>query len=85
MNILVWTDNDLDGAGSALVIKWLYNEKAKVFRINEVSESTITGKFKGALGALDHYDKVFILDLDLPLEAIELVDRKIYRFILRRI
>ena len=76
MNILVWTDNDLDGAGSALVIKWLYNEKAKVFRINEVSESTITGKFKGALGTLDHYDKVFILDLDLPVEAIELVDRK---------
>jgi oligoribonuclease NrnB/cAMP/cGMP phosphodiesterase (DHH superfamily) len=76
VNILVWTDNDLDGAGSALVIKWLYNEKAKVFRINEVSESTITGKFKGALGTLDHYDKVFILDLDLPVEAIELVDRK---------
>ena len=76
MNILVWTDNDLDGAGSALVIKWLYNSKAKTFLINEVSESTLSGKFKGALGTLDHYDKVFILDLDLPIEVIEVVDKK---------
>ena len=67
MNILVWTDNDLDGAGAALVIKWLYSEKAKVFRINETTESTISGKFKGTLGTLDHYDKIFILDLDLIL------------------
>ena len=68
MNILVWTDNDLDGAGAALAIKWLYSEKGKVFRINEVTESTILGKFKGALGTLDHYDKIFILDLDLKPE-----------------
>jgi len=76
VNILVWTDNDLDGAGAALVIKWLYGSKAKTFLINEVSESTITGKFKGVLGTLDHYDKVFILDLDLPAEAIKIVDKK---------
>ena len=76
MNILVWTDNDLDGAGSALVIKWLYNSKAKTFLINEVSESTLSGKFKGALGTLDHYDKIFILDLDLQPDVIEVVDKK---------
>ena len=76
MNILVWTDNDLDGAGSALVIKWLYNSKAKTFLINEVSESTLSGKFKGVLGTLDHYDKVFILDLDLQPEVIKVVDKK---------
>ena len=75
MNILVWTDNDLDGAGAALAIKWLYSEKAKVFRINEVTESTILGKFKGALGTLDHYDKIFILDLDLKPDAIKVIDR----------
>ena len=75
MNILVWTDNDLDGTGAALIIKWLYGSKAKTFLINEVSESTISGKFKGALGTLDHYDKIFILDLDLTPEVIEIVDK----------
>lgn len=75
MNILVWTDNDLDGTGAALIIKWLYGSKAKAFLINEVSESTISGKFKGVLGTLDHYDKIFILDLDLTPEVIEVVDR----------
>ena len=34
------------------------------------------GKFKGVLGTLDHYDKVFILDLDLQPEVIEVVDKK---------
>ena len=76
MNILVWTDNDLDGAGAALAIKWLYNSKAKTFVINEVSESTLSGKFKGILGTLDHYDKVFILDLDLQPEVIKVIDKK---------
>ena len=76
MNILVWTDNDLDGAGAALVIKWLYSSKARSFIINEVSESTISGKFKGVLGTLDHYDKIFIVDLDLPVDAIEIVDKE---------
>ena len=75
MNILVWTDNDLDGAGAALVIKWLYSEKAKVFRINETTESTISGKFKGTLGTLDHYDKIFILDLDLKPDVIKVIDK----------
>tara|TARA_R110000824_G_scaffold257314_1_gene446273 strand:+ start:170 stop:1042 length:873 start_codon:yes stop_codon:yes gene_type:complete len=75
VNILVWTDNDLDGAGAALVIKWLYGSKANTFLINEVSESTISGKFKGLQGTLDHYDKVFVLDLDLDPDAINVIDK----------
>ena len=74
MNIQVWTDTDLHGAGSALVLKWLYKD-AKAFNINDVSEYTFTGKFKGALQSLDHYDRVFIVDLDLTPEQIKLVDR----------
>ena len=74
MNIQVWTDIDLHGAGSALVLKWLYKD-AKAFNINDVSEYTFTGKFKGALQLLDHYDKVFIVDLDLTPEQIMLADR----------
>lgn len=74
MNIQVWTDTDLHGAGSALVLKWLYKD-AKAFNIQDVSESTLSGRFKGALHTLDHYDRVFVVDLDLTPEQIHLVDR----------
>ena len=74
MNIQVWTDTDLHGAGSALVLKWLYKE-AEAFNINDVSEYTFTGKFKGALQTLDHYDRVYIVDLNLTPEQIQLADR----------
>ena len=74
MNIQVWTDTDLHGAGSALVLRWLYKD-AKTFNINDVSEYTFTGKFKGALQTLDHYDRVYIVDLDLTPEQIKLADR----------
>ena len=74
VNIQVWTDTDLHGAGSALVLKWLYKD-AKIFNINDVSEYTITGRFKGALQTLDHYDRIFIVDLNLTPEQIRLVDR----------
>ena len=74
MNIQVWTDTDLHGAGSALVLKWLYKD-ADTFSINDVSESTIAGRFKGALHTIDHYDRVYIVDLDLAPEQIKLVDR----------
>ena len=69
MNIQVWTDTDLHGAGSALVLKWLYKD-ADTFSINDVSESTIAGRFKGALHTIDHYDRVYIVDLDLAPEQI---------------
>ena len=74
MNIQIWTDTDLHGAGSALVLKWLYKD-ADTFSINDVTESTLSGRFKGALHTLDHYDRVYIVDLDLTPEQIELVDR----------
>ena len=57
MNIQVWTDTDLHGAGATLVLKWLYKD-AKTFSINDVTEYTFTGKFKGALQTLDHYDRI---------------------------
>lgn len=74
MNIQVWTDTDLHGAGGALLLKWLY-KNSKTFNINDVTESTFTGRFKGSLNTLDHYDRIFIIDLDLDKEQIELVDR----------
>jgi len=74
VNIQVWTDTDLHGAGSALMLKWLYKD-AKAFNINDVSEYTFTGKFRGALQTLDHYDRVYIVDLDLTPDQIKLADR----------
>jgi len=74
VNIQVWTDTDLHGAGGALVLKWLY-KNSETFNINDVTESTFTGRFKGALNTLDHYDRIFIIDLDLNKEQIELVDK----------
>ena len=74
MNIQVWTDTDLHGAGATLVLKWLYKD-AKTFSINDVTEYTFTGKFKGASQTLDHYDRVYIVDLDLTPEQIKLADR----------
>jgi len=74
VNIQVWNYTDLHGAGSALVLKWLYKE-AETFSINDVSEYTFTGRFKGASQTLDHYDRVYIVDLDLSPEQIKLADR----------
>ena len=74
MNIQVWTDTDLHGAGGALLLKWLY-KNSETFNINDVTESTFTGRFKGVLDTLDHYDRIFIVDLDLNEEQIKLVDR----------
>ena len=74
MNIQVWTDTDLHGAGGALLLKWLY-KNSETFNINDVTESTFTGRFKGALDTLDHYERIFIIDLDLNEEQVKLVDR----------
>jgi len=74
VNIQVWTDTDLHGAGGALLLKWLY-KNSETFNINDVTESTFTGRFKGALDTLDHYDRIFIVDLDLNEDQIKLVDR----------
>ena len=55
-------------------MKWLY-KNSETFNINDVTESTFTGRFKGALDTLDHYDRIFIVDLDLNEEQVKLVDR----------
>lgn len=75
MNIQVWTDTDLHGAGGALILRWLY-KNSETFNIIDVSESTFTGRFKGVELTLDHYDRIFIVDLDLNEDQIKLVDRE---------
>lgn len=75
MNILIYTDNDLDGAGSALVLKWYFESIANVV-IEETGESTLVSKLKSKGGALDTFDKVFICDLALTADLIPYVDRE---------
>ncbi len=75
MNIQVWTDTDLHGAGGALILRWLY-KNSETFNIIDVTESTFTGRFKGVELTLDHYDRIFIVDLDLNEDQIKLVDRE---------
>lgn len=75
MNILIFTDYDLDGAGSALFIKWLYKSKITDLIIIEATETSIITELKNREHTLDHFDKVFVLDLDLGEEASKLVDR----------
>ena len=74
MNILIWTDNDLDGAASALLIKKLYGKKITKLTINEVTELTVAGKFKAAKDTFGHYDVIYVLDLDLKEDLIQLID-----------
>lgn len=74
MNIQVWTDTDLHGAGGALILRWLY-KNSEAFNINDVTESTFSGRFKGAEQSLNHYDRIFIVDLDLNKDQIKLADR----------
>ena len=77
MRICVWTDCDLDGAGSALLLKFLYRDKYTTFDIKEVRKDKINdfaGEFKGWYANIDWYDKVFITDLYVPKEITELVD-----------
>jgi len=74
VNILIYTDNDLDGAGSALVLKWYFESIANVV-IEETGESTLVSKLKSKNGALDTFDKVFVCDLALTKELIPEVDR----------
>ena len=75
MKILVFTDSDLDGAGSALFIKWLFKSKLSYFDIVETMETVFHNDFNDKAQTLDSYDKVFILDLDLTEAQIKLVDK----------
>ena len=72
MKILVITDSDLDGAGSALFIKWAF-PKANV----DIVEITSDKYFEPTIRQqkIDKYDKIFVTDLTIPDSLIDLVDK----------
>jgi len=75
VNIAIWTDNDLDGAGSALALKLMYNT-AKNLTIQEARDSDFVGVFTAWMAKnYDLYDKIFITDLYVPDEVLDIADR----------
>lgn len=73
MHILIFTDTDLDGAGSSLLLNRLYDGHDII--TVETTEATILNEFKSRLNTLDHFDKIFICDLCLNEEQAETINR----------
>ena len=73
MNILVFTDNDLDGAGAALLLKKLFTGHEVI--IVDTTEWNILNEFKSRWNTLDHFDKIFVCDLSLSEEQAEAINR----------
>ena len=76
INIAVWTDADLDGAASYLVLKWMLLDKhhCKV-NLNVCTPSKLRAEYLKWLqkNKNDDYDKIIILDLDTT-PACDLID-----------
>ena len=73
MHILIFTDADLDGAGSALLLKEVFTGHEVI--IVETSEYRILNEFKNRWNTLDHFDKIFVCDLSLNEEQAIAINR----------
>ena len=72
-NIFIFTDCDLDGAGSYLMFKWFISDDIpyKIVRVNDFG-----AVFKNWYEKYQNkYDMIYILDLDVSQECLELVDK----------
>lgn len=75
MNVLIFTSTTLDGACSALLIKWLYKRKIEDFAVVEATETTILNEINTRRRNFDHYDKIFVLGLCLNGDQIKEIDK----------
>lgn len=77
MKICIWTDNDLDGAGSALILKKIYNETHKdcIIEIKEVNDNEFISAFSNWSSTIGEYYKIYITDHHIPDEILHLVDQ----------
>ena len=76
MKTKIFTDCDLDGAGTYLMYKWYTNFKGEV-EICSQSNFNKTYKSWAAKNNPEEYDKVFVFDLDVSTDAnLPLVDKK---------
>ena len=77
MRICIWTDNDLDGAGSALIIKKIYNETYKdcIVEIKEVNDNDFVTFYTTWSDTAQEYHKIYITDHHVPDAILHLVDQ----------
>lgn len=78
INIAVWTDVDLDGAASYLVLRWMLLSKCNCkINLNTCSPSKLRAEYLKWLqnNKNDDYDKIFVLDLDTSVIS-DLIDCK---------
>lgn len=71
---MIFTDCDLDGIGSYLMFKWFTNMNIDV----EISSQSNFGKTYrewSSRKSFDNYDKVYILDLDVSQQYLDIVDK----------
>jgi oligoribonuclease NrnB/cAMP/cGMP phosphodiesterase (DHH superfamily) len=74
VHILIFTDSDLDGAGSALLLKEVFAGHDVI--IVETTEYRILNEFKNRWSTLDHFDKIFVCDLSLNEEQAIAINRE---------
>lgn len=75
MKVLVLTDSDLDGAGCALLIKWMYSEKDVNVNVVELVGQNYGGIIKGLSQTFDEYKTIFVTDSYIPDDCVDLLDR----------
>jgi oligoribonuclease NrnB/cAMP/cGMP phosphodiesterase (DHH superfamily) len=77
MKLAILTDNDLDGAGSALLLKLLYKSKAEEIYIKEITDFQMKNEVSGWFQLnYSKYDKIFITDMFVPDEVVPYVDKE---------
>lgn len=75
MKFFVWSDFDLDGTGSILVLKWMYPEVTISFKNTKVNAFREEFSVWLKHDSIDNYDRVFFLDLDVSKNA-DLMDHE---------
>ena len=72
--IFIFTDCDLDGAGSYLMFKWFIKDYIpyKIVRVNDFPKIFEEWYPQNK----DKYDMIYILDLDVSQEGLKMVDKK---------
>lgn len=76
--VFIWSDSDLDGAGSILALKWLFEKNGIIVDFESVwNGQDLSHKFKEWLdNNYNRYDKIFICDLSVEENVIEIIDRE---------
>jgi oligoribonuclease NrnB/cAMP/cGMP phosphodiesterase (DHH superfamily) len=75
MKFFVWSDFDLDGTGSILLLKWAYPDVTITFKNTKVNSFRDEFIAWCKNDSIDNYDRVFFLDLDVSKNA-DLMDHE---------